>query len=244
VVPIMSAYGSPSPSPSAYSTYGSPSPSAYGSYAQARSPQSPYGQAQSKDPPEARLRALLRKAFLDVEKALLDWDEASSQAMEVLRALVNAGDRLRDFTAAEGQLGVLSRIKGAEHELRSRLMRSMERLHRALLPQVAALATVCEKVDKVVDSTLQQSLDLQAQCDPASLWDGSYDGQPSIAEMQEWLQDCFISLGRELALRELLMRDVGSDEGMNRAVEHWDSRIWFDPEQTRARLDAVRIHGT
>ena len=52
-----------------------------------------------KDPPEARLRALLRKAFLDVDKALADWDEASEQGLQVLRALTNAGDRLRDFFA-------------------------------------------------------------------------------------------------------------------------------------------------
>ena len=198
----------------------------------------------AKDPPEARLRALLRKAFLDVEKALADWDEASEQGLQVLRALTNAGDRLRDFSANRGHLGMLSRIPGAEDELRTRLIMSMERLHRALHPQVAALATVCEKLGNIFDSTLQQSLELQAECDPDSLWDSKYDGQPCIGEMLEWLEDCFIAAGREHALRELLMREVGSEEGMHRALDLWESQIWLDDEQVRTRLDIVRIHGS
>ena len=207
--------------------------------------QSPYGRAaQSKDPPDARLRTVLRKAFLEgVEGVLSEWDEASEQGMEVLRALVNAGDRLRDFSTAAGQLGVLSKMPGAEYTLCARLIRSMERLYKALRPQVAALAEACDKLEKVVNSTMLHVLELHAECAPECLWDSAYCGQPSIAEMEEWLQDCFHSLRRELALREQLMLDIGSDEGLNRAVELWDSQIWFDAEHTRARLDIVRIHG-
>jgi len=215
--------------------YGSPSPP----------PPSPFqqGQAGDKDPTE-QLRAVLRKAFLDAEGPLADWGEASDLGMEVLRALVNAADRLRDFSAAEGRLGVLSRVPGAEDALRARLIRSVERLHRALQAPMAALAGACEKLEKTVDSTMQQCLELQVQCDPEGLWDSAYLGQPSIGEMQEWLQDCLYSLQRELAVREQLMQNVGSEEGMSCAVELWEAFVWFDPEATRARLDAVRIHGT
>ena len=202
-----------------------------------------YGRTQSQDAPDVLIRQLLRKAFLDIEGALSDWDEASEQGLQVLRALVNAGDRLRDFSAAEGHLGLLSRVPGAEDALRTRLIRSMERLHRALHPQVAALATACNKLDKIVNNTLEQVLELQAECEPAILWASAYAAQPSIAEMQEWLQDIFNSLRRELAVREELMREVGCEEGMNRAVELWESRVWFDHEHSRSRLDIVRIHG-
>ena len=99
----------------------------------------------------------------------------------------------------------------------------MERLHRALHPQVAALATVCEKLGNIFDNTLQQSLELQAECDPDSLWDSKYHGQPCIGEMLEWLEDCFIAAGREHALSELLMCEVGSEEGMHRTLDLWES---------------------
>lgn len=100
-------------------SYASPSPSP---------PQFGRGQASNKDP-AGSLRGLLRKAFLDLEVPLAEWEEASDEGMQVLRALLNASERLRDFTAAEGQLGVLSRVPGAEDALRARLIRSMERLH-------------------------------------------------------------------------------------------------------------------
>lgn len=191
-----------------------------------------------------RLRAALRKAFLDAEGALSEWDEANRQGGEVLRALVNASDRLRDFTAARGALGVLSGIPGAEDALRARLMRSMECLHRALQPPVMLqLAAACERLDTVVDGALAQALELHAECQVDSLWDSAYQGQPSIAEMEEWLQDCPLALRRELALREDLMCDIGSQEGLARALELWDARTWHDPEHLRARLDIVRIHG-
>lgn len=190
-----------------------------------------------------RVRQLLRKAFLDLEGALSDWDAASEQGLQVLRALVNAGDRLHDFSAADGQLGVLSCVPGAEDTLRTRLMRSMERLHRALHPTVAALAAACDKMEKIVDSAIEQALELQSECEPAILWASAYPGQPSVAAMEEWLQDMLNSLRRELAVREELMLNVGSEEGMNRAVELWQARIWFDNEHTRTRLDIVRIHG-
>jgi hypothetical protein len=211
----MSAYGSPSPSPQR-------------------------GHA----PADERLRAALRKAFLDAEGALSEWDEADRKGVEVLRALVNAGDRLRDFTAARGELGVLSGIPGAEDALRARLMRSMERLHRLLQPPVMSqLAAACERLEKVVDGALAQALELHGECEVDSLWDSAYHGQPSIAEMEEWLQDCLLALRRELALREDLLRDIGSQEGLARALDLWDARTWHNPDHLRARLDIVRIHG-
>jgi hypothetical protein len=219
----MSAYGTPPPSPSPYGRAGAPS---------------------REQPADARLRAALRKAFLDIEGALSDWDEADRQGVEVLRALVNAGDRLRDFTAARGELGVLSGIPGAEDALRARLIRSMERLHAALQPPVASqLAAACERLERVVHDALAHSLQLHAACDVDSLWDSAYRGQPSIAEMEEWLQDCLLALRRELALREELLCDVGSEEGLARALDLWEARTWYDPEHLRARLDTVRIHG-
>ena len=76
------------------------------------------------------------------------------------------------------------------------------------------------------------------------LWGSKYDGQPCIGEMLEWLEDCLIAAGREHALRELLMREVGSEEGMHRALDLWESQIWLDDGQVRTRLDIVRIHGS
>ena len=189
-----------------------------------------------------RLRALLRKAFIDMECVLGDWEEASAQGAQVLHALVNAGERLRDFTAAEGKLGVLSHVPGAEDALRGRLIRSMERLHRALQPAMAALATACDKAEKIVDDAVHGALELQHGCEPDGLWEGEYPGQPSIAEMQEWLQDWQHALKRELGLRELLLRDAGSEEGLTRALDLWDARIMLDPERARARLEAVKVH--
>ena len=215
-------------------SYGSPSPSP---------PQFGRGQASHKDPAQL-LRALLRKAFLDLEGPLAEWGEASDEGVQVLRALVNASDRLRDFSAAEGQLGVLSRVPGAEDALRTRLIRSLERLYRVLQTPMANLTTACEKLEKIVDSAMQQWMEVQGQCDPEVLWESAYRGQPSIGEMQEWLQDCSCSLQRELALRRQFMCDVGSDEGLACAVGLWEARIWFDAEATRARMDSVRIHGT
>ena len=86
------------------------------------------------------------------------------------------------------------------------------------------------------------ALELQHGCEPDGLWEGEYPGQPSIAEMQEWLQDWQHALKRELGLRELLMRDAGSEEGLNRALDLWDARIMLDAERVRARLEAVKVH--
>jgi hypothetical protein len=61
--------------------------------------------------------------------------------------------------------------------------------------------------------------------------------------MEEWLQDCLLALRRELVLREDLLRDIGSQEGLARALDLWDARTWHDPDHLRARLDIVRIHG-
>jgi hypothetical protein len=67
-------------------------------------------------------------------------------------------------------------------------------------------------------------------------------GSHAFGEMLEWLEDCFIAVGREHALREILMREVGSEEGMHRGRHLWE--IWLDDEQVRTRLDIVRIHGS
>jgi hypothetical protein len=190
------------------------------------------------------MRAVLRKAFLDMEGVLSDWDEASNQGLQVLRALQNASDRLRDFTAAEGGLGILSQVEDAEKVLRDRLIRSIERLHRALQPQMSALAAARDKMQKIIDNVVQEMLDLQAECDPARLWSGAYPGQPSIAEMQEWLQDWVSDVSREYGAREMLMKGIGSDDGLKRAIDLWDARLFFDPDRTNARADAVKIHVT
>ena len=137
---------------------------------------------------------------------------------------------------------MLSHVPGAEDALRGRLIRSMERLHRALQPAMAALATACDKAEKIVDDAVHGALELQHGCEPDGLWEGEYPGQPSIAEMQEWLQDWQHALKRELGLRELLLRDAGSEEGLTRALDLWDARIMLDPERARARLEAVKVH--
>ncbi len=62
--------------------------------------------------------------------------------------------------------------------------------------------------------------------------------------MLEWLEDCFIAAGREHALRQLLMREVGSEEGMRRALDLWESQFRLDDEQVRTRPDIVRVQGS
>ena len=91
---------------------------------------------------------------------------------------------------------------------------------------------------------MQQWMELQGLCDAEELWSSAYLGQPSIGEMQEWLQDCLYAQQRELALRKQLVCNVSSDEGINCAVMLWDARTWLDTQAIRARMDAVRIHGT
>eukprot|EP00961_Rhodomonas_salina_P040496 543851-Rhodomonas_salina.2 len=161
--------------------------------------------------PVAQLRFALRKAFAECDEIVFSWEEASVQTLQVLRSLLNATERMNDFVAAEGKLGVLSAIPDAENNLKVReagklwrmmkLVQSMERLRNAARSLLESFPELCVKVENLVDTTLSQQKELQAACTVEELWEAEHKAQPSIAQMLEWVYDVQVELRKELGLR-------------------------------------------
>jgi hypothetical protein len=127
-----------------------------------------------------------------------------------------------------------------------KLVQSMDRLQgaaRSLLPTFVAL---CDKLEKVVDSTLTQQKELQRSCTFEELWEGEHLAQPSIAEMLEWIYDSQVELRKESGLREHLMQKLSHDslQSCSSLLDLWQASTFFDVERYRARSDAVKIHGS
>lgn len=113
--------------------------------------------------PHARLRIAVRKAFMESETPLLEWEEANRHSQSVLEALSNAATRRADFAASSGILGVLSRapFEDAERLLGVRLVTSMERLLAALHPVAGDFQDACAKLNDVYEGLAKDQLDLQ-----------------------------------------------------------------------------------
>mmetsp|Transcript_42488 Transcript_42488/g.83065 ORF Transcript_42488/g.83065 Transcript_42488/m.83065 type:complete len:217 (+) Transcript_42488:32-682(+) len=211
---------------------------------------SPYGKAYGSPAPPAagqaaaQLRHAVRKGYVECEAALMGWEEAHRSSLAVLSSLANAAGRLAEFMAARGELGVVSDTPGAETLLLVRLVQSMERLLGALRPTVSLLKEASDSVESVYERLLREQADAFDACSAEDLWHAAHAAQPSVGAMLEWLQDLVNALQREVALREQLLAGVGyeQDEGMGRALELWDAKVFFCREAWGERLQTVKIH--
>lgn len=191
-----------------------------------------------------RLRHAIRKAFLECEEALLEWEEAHRHSLSVIEAIVNATLRLGDFKAAEGDLGVLSSTPGAERLLTVRLVQSVERLLAALHVTSKMFEASCVRVEKAYEGIVKEQVELQVLCSLGDMWQADYPAQPTVGAMLEWLQDLVNALRREAALRQTLVSAVGfeNDKGLLRAADLWDAGVFYQRDVFCVRLDTVKVH--
>eukprot|EP00960_Hanusia_phi_P074503 768259-Hanusia_phi.AAC.3 len=187
---------------------------------------------------------MTRAAWREAEEAAMGWEEAANRGRDILLALSNASSRIKDFEQARGRLGVLSSVKTAEDRLLVMLGTSVERLVLALRSIIVSLQTSCSKLEKAVDDALIDMANARNEESKQMMaWEAEH-GQPVLAEMVEWLEDALNSMKRENALREMLVDGISyaENDGVRRAIELWNTDVFFNLDEFRKRADSVRIH--
>ena len=99
-------------------------------------------------------------------------------------------------------------------------------------------------MEKAVDDVLTELANARNEENKNLLaWEAD-SGQPVLAEMAEWLEDALNNMKRENALREMLVDGISytENDGIRRAIELWNTEVFFHRNEFRQRAETVKIH--
>mmetsp|Transcript_1165 Transcript_1165/g.3024 ORF Transcript_1165/g.3024 Transcript_1165/m.3024 type:complete len:209 (+) Transcript_1165:19-645(+) len=186
------------------------------------------------------LGRIISRTYVELIAILAEWEDAQSLSERIFSSLVNAFQRRKEYSEAHGNLGILSRIEGAEQILQARLLQSLDKLLTALNTSVKTFEKLSGRIEDAYNAFMKEYCQSSSDIEFDSLWISEDHSPSSTARAIEWMGDITSFAQKELELKQYLAADANCTN-INSIAEMWCTQPFLCCDRIRDRIEEMKL---